>query len=157
VLLAHLSLSVGPRITEAIHSLKRQTLEKYQVFVYLTAIACGLSVGILLPGNVEALEVLLWPFLALLLYTTFTQVPLAHLRKAASDARFLAAAVVGNFLVIPAIIWGLIPVLPSDPAVRLGILLVLLVPCTDWFMTFTHLGGGDTKQAIAFSPVSLLL
>jgi ACR3 family arsenite efflux pump ArsB len=35
--------------------------------------------------------------------------------------------------------------------------MVLLVPCTDWFITFTHLGGGDTKRAMAFTPVSLLL
>jgi ACR3 family arsenite efflux pump ArsB len=46
---------------------------------------------------------------------------------------------------------------PSDPAIRLGVLLVLLVPCTDWFITFTHLAGGDTRLAIAFSPASLLL
>ena len=46
---------------------------------------------------------------------------------------------------------------PDDPAIRLGVLMVLLVPCTDWFITFTHLGGGDTKRAMAFSPVSLLL
>jgi arsenite transporter len=37
------------------------------------------------------------------------------------------------------------------------VLLVLLVPCTDWFITFTHLAGGDTRLAIAFSPASLLL
>jgi ACR3 family arsenite efflux pump ArsB len=46
---------------------------------------------------------------------------------------------------------------PADPAVRLGVLLVLLVPCTDWFITFTHLGGGDTRRAIAATPVNLLL
>lgn len=30
------------------------------------------------------------------------------------------------------------------------------MPCTDWFITFTQLGGGDTERAIAFSPLSLL-
>ena len=63
----------------------------------------------------------------------------------------------GNFIVLPLIVWGLMSMGSDLPAVKLGVLLVLLVPCTDWFITFTHLGGGDTKSAIAFSPVSLLL
>ncbi len=135
----------------------RQNLEKYQVWIYLVAIACGLTSGIFLPGWVGVVERLLWPILALLLYTTFTQVPLLHLRKAISNIRFIKSAVIGNFLIIPALLWGVKHLLPADPAIRLGILLVLLVPCTDWFITFTHLGGGDTKLAIAFAPISLLL
>ncbi len=47
--------------------------------------------------------------------------------------------------------------MPAIPALRLGVLLVFLVPCTDWFITFSHLGKGETKNAIAFSPISLLL
>lgn len=139
------------------HSLRRQTLEKYQILVYLVAVGCGLAVGVLLPGRVGIFEALLWPLLALLLYATFTQVPLVHLRQAISDVRFVKSAVIGNFLLIPVIVWGLLQFLPDEPAIRLGVLLVLLVPCTDWFITFTHLGGGDTRHAIAFSPVSLLL
>lgn len=135
----------------------RQNLEKYQVLIYLVAIACGLTVGMLLPVWVGIFETLLWPILALLLYTTFTQVPLLHLRQAISNIRFVKSAVIGNFLIIPALLWGIKPLLPGDSAIRLGILLVLLVPCTDWFITFTYLGGGDTKQAIAFAPISLLL
>jgi arsenite transporter len=137
--------------------LKRETLEKYQVLIYLAAIACGLLVGIRLPGQVGVLELVLWPVLGLLLYTTFTQVPLAHVREAFGDPRFIAAAVIGNFILLPFVVFGLMAVAPDAPAARLGILLVLLVPCTDWFITFTHLGGGDTRHAIAFSPVSLIL
>ncbi|MGO3915136.1 MAG: arsenic resistance protein [Pseudoalteromonas sp.] len=137
--------------------MKREALEKYQVFIYLTGILIGLLVGVKFPEQSEILEWALWPLLGMLLYTTFTQVPLGHLREAFSDSRFMLAAVIGNFVVLPLIVWGLMSVGPNLPAVKLGILLVLLVPCTDWFITFTHLGGGDTKRAIAFSPVSLLL
>jgi ACR3 family arsenite transporter len=47
--------------------------------------------------------------------------------------------------------------LPPDPALRLGVLLVLLVPCTDWFITFSQLGGGNVPRAIALTPINLLL
>lgn len=135
----------------------RQSLEKNQVFVYLAAILLGLTVGTVFPDHGALWEAALWPVLGLLLYTTFTQVPLAHLRAAFGDTRFLSAAVLGNFVAVPVVVWALAATLPPDPAIRLGVLLVLLVPCTDWFITFTHLGGGDTKRAIAFTPLSLLL
>lgn len=137
--------------------MKRESLEKFQVIIYLAAIGTGLGVGIRFPGDVAILDVMLWPVLGVLLYTTFTQVPLAHLRAAFADARFMAAAVVGNFMLLPIVVGGLMLLMPDDPAIRLGVLLVLLVPCTDWFITFTYLGGGDTRLAIAFSPISLLL
>ena len=63
----------------------------------------------------------------------------------------------GNFLVIPLIAWSVTALLLDDPVLRLGALLVLLVPCTDWFISFTHLGKGDTERAVAFAPMSLLL
>ncbi|MFU8856225.1 MAG: arsenic resistance protein [Deferrisomatales bacterium] len=135
----------------------RETLERHQVHVYLAAVSLGLLAGRVFPGGVAPWEVALWPLLGVLLYTTFTQVPLAHLREAIAEPRFLAAAILGNFAVLPFAAWGLAALAPGDPAVRLGVLLVLLVPCTDWFITFTHLGGGETRRALAFAPVSLFL
>ncbi|MGO1232954.1 MAG: bile acid:sodium symporter, partial [Marinobacter sp.] len=60
-------------------------------------------------------------------------------------------------VIMPAVVWLLLFLAPADPAIRLGILLVLLVPCTDWFISFTHLGGGDSARAIAASPILLML
>ena len=65
--------------------LKCQSFEKYQIIIYRPAIGCGLVVGWLSLGNISFLEGLLWPLLELLLYTTFTQVPLAYLRKVWTD------------------------------------------------------------------------
>lgn len=134
-----------------------KAIERYQLFIYLIAIGCGLALGGLLPDGVSRLEAMLWPALALLLYTSFTMVPLAHLREAIADRRFLAAATIGNFLVLPLLVWMLLWLVPDDPALRLGVLLVLLAPCTDWFISFAQLGRGDARHAIAFTPFSLLL
>lgn len=135
----------------------RLVLERRQVWIYLVAIAVGLLAGSAWSRAGGILEALIWPFLVLLLYVTFTQVPLLHLRDALRDRRFVAALLIGNFLVVPALVWGLLQFLPPDPAIRLGVLLVLLVPCTDWFITFTQLGQGDVPRAIAATPVNLLL
>ncbi|WP_150911491.1 arsenic resistance protein [Marinobacter halotolerans] len=135
----------------------RDTLERYQVWLYLSGILAGMALGHSLPETTAYFEEMLWPVLGVLLYATFTQIPLTHLARAFRDKRFNAALVLGNFLVMPGIVWLLMFLAPADPAVRLGILLVLLVPCTDWFISFTHLGGGDGTRAIAASPILLIL
>ncbi|MFN3265791.1 MAG: arsenic resistance protein, partial [Deinococcales bacterium] len=116
--------------------MNRFALEQHQVWVYLCAIAIGLLVGGLQPALAMGFEALLYPVLAALLYVTFVQVPLLHVRDAFSDQRFVLSILVGNFVLIPLFVWLSLPWLPNDPAVRLGVALVLLVPCTDWFITF---------------------
>ena len=135
----------------------RLTLERRQVWFYLSAIVGGLLIGSAWPSIAPTFEALLWPALILLLYATFVQVPLLHLREAFHDHRFVAGMLLGNFIALPALAWMLMQWLPADPAVRLGVLLVLLVPCTDWFITFSQLGGGNVPRAIAVTPINLLL
>jgi ACR3 family arsenite efflux pump ArsB len=137
--------------------LDRLTLERRQVWIYLAAIGAGLLTGSTWIGAGRVFEALLWPALALLLYVTFLQVPLLHVREAVRDHRFVGAVVAGNFVLLPLLAFLLLIWLPPDPVLRLGVLLVLLMPCTDWFITFSQLGGGDVPRAIAVTPVNLLL
>lgn len=140
--------------------MKRITLERHQIWLYLLAISLGLATGHTAPGAAPALEAALWPVLALLLLATFVQVPLLQLGPALRDRRFTMAVLAGNFVAMPLVAWALVEVLAlvqPDPAVRLGVLLVLLVPCTDWFITFTQLGQGDALRATAITPLNLVL
>jgi len=102
-------------------------------------------------------EALLWPVLGLLLFTAFFQIPLLHLRSAWRDLRFAKAMLLGNFVCIPLAVWALVELFGLQGPARLGVLLVLLVPCTDWFISFTQLGKGDVPRAIATTPLNLLL
>lgn len=131
-------------------------LEKYQVWLYLACILAGLLIGLQFPGITSRVEPAVWPLLGLLLYATFTQVPLIHLSRGLRDFRFLAALLLGNFVVIPLVVGGLVSLLPVAMVVKVGVLLVLLVPCTDWFISFTHLGGGDAGRATVASPLLLI-
>jgi ACR3 family arsenite efflux pump ArsB len=137
--------------------MNRLTLERKQVWIYLAAIVCGLALGSVAPDVAPRFETLLWPVLAALLYATFVQVPLLHVREAFRDGRFVLAILLGNFVFIPLLVWLALQWLPDDPGLRLGVLLVLLVPCTDWFITFAQLGRGNAARAIAVTPLNLLL
>jgi hypothetical protein len=54
----------------------RDTLEAKQIALYFTAVTAGALVAVTLPG-VVALEAVINPALALMLFATFLQVPLA--------------------------------------------------------------------------------
>ncbi|ANO50003.1 arsenic resistance protein [Woeseia oceani] len=135
----------------------RNRMERQQSWIYLFSILLGLAVGLNQPDMTARLEAFLWPLLGGLLYATFTQVPLTRIGQGFRDRRFLAALLLGNFVLIPLVLGGLVTVLPVSPAVQAGVLMVLLVPCTDWFISFTHLGKGDASRAIAATPVLLLV
>lgn len=135
----------------------RDQMEKHQSWFYLLFIGLGLALGIGAPRFAERLAPLVWPLLGILLYATFTQIPLLNIARSFSDKRFMAALLVGNFIAIPAFLALFVLWLPLSPAVLAGVLLVLLVPCTDWFITFTQLGKGDGARAVAATPLLLLV
>ncbi|MGO1950944.1 MAG: arsenic resistance protein [Mycobacteriaceae bacterium] len=135
-------------------------LERHQVWFYLVAIAVGLVTGTVLPDVGHVFDALLWPVISVLLFVTFVQIPMTSIATAFRDIRFLAATLLGNFAVLPLLVWGLVQFLPGGPdqqAIQLGLLLVLLVPCTDWFITFTQLAKGATARATAVTPVNLVV
>jgi ACR3 family arsenite transporter len=137
--------------------LRREDLERWQVFVYAVAIGAGAALGLGAPELGALLTRGLWPLLAVLLFATFLQVPLTDLHGAIRNRRYLGALLAGNFIAVPLVVWGLSQLLPDSPALRLGFFLVMLVPCTDWFTTFSHLGRGDGRLALASTPVLLLV
>jgi arsenite transporter len=74
----------------------RALFERHQVWLYLAAILAGLGVGTVAPATAPFFQAVLWPTLGLLLYATFTQVPLDHLPRALRDRRFMAAVLSGS-------------------------------------------------------------
>ena len=46
--------------------------------------------------------------------------------------------------------------LPEVPVLRLGVLMVLLTPCIDYVVAFTHIARGDAKPLRAATPFLLL-
>ena len=134
----------------------REILEKQQVLIYFGAVVLAVLVALLVPGT-AAFERALNPALAFMLFVTFLQVPLADLKRAFTRGRFLAALLFANFGVIPLVVAVMVQFLPPDPMLRLGVLLVLLTPCIDYVVTFSHLGRADARLLLAATPTLLLV
>ena len=134
----------------------RDRLEGGQIAIYFAAVVLGAIIALLVPGT-ASWEDAINPALALMLFVTFLQVPLAELGRAFGKVRFLGALVATNFIVVPLLVALLIPFAPANPLVRLGVLLVLLCPCIDYVVTFAHLGRADAKLLLASTPVLLVV
>ena len=133
----------------------RDALERHQISIYFVAVVVATVVALVIPGT-AVLEGAINPALAMMLYVTFLQVPVAELRRAFGQVRFLGALLVANFVVIPMLVAGLVQFLPADPMLRLGVLLVLLTPCIDYVVTFAHLGRADSRLLLAATPTLLI-
>ncbi|WP_344240250.1 bile acid:sodium symporter [Kribbella hippodromi] len=131
-------------------------MERHQVAVYLGALAAGALAGLIAPAAGPGLEHAINPVLAALLYVTFLQVPARDLVRGLKAGRFLASALVVNFLVVPVVVGAMFHFLPDDQAVRLGVLLVLLAPCVDYVIVFSGLAGGSGQKLLAATPLLLL-
>ena len=132
-------------------------MEHHQVVLYLGALVAGAVLGLAAPAASSLLEAAVSPVLVTLLYTTFLGVPFHRLRAAFADARFMAALVAVNFLVVPAVVLPLSRLVADESGLLAGTLLVLLAPCVDYVMVFTRLAGGAWSRILAVSPVLMLL
>lgn len=134
----------------------RAALEKHQVSIYFGSVLLAVATAVLMPGS-NVLEPGINPALAAMLFVTFLQVPLGELGRAFARGRFLAALLTANFVGVPLLLAVLLPFLPSDNLVRLGVLLVLLAPCVDYVVTFSQIGQADARLLLAATPTLLLV
>ncbi|MDN5696434.1 MAG: hypothetical protein L0G70_00490 [Rubrobacter sp.] len=136
--------------------ISKEGLEHNQIPLYAAALLAGAVVGLVSPATGSVLEAAIYPVLGVLLYATFLQVPFSELRSAAASGRFLAAMLVLNFVFVPVVVFLLSRFVAGEPAVLLGVLLVLLTPCIDYVIVFSGLGGSDERKVLAATPVLMV-
>ncbi|MGY2169524.1 arsenic resistance protein [Pseudomonas gingeri] len=137
--------------------MNRDTLEQNQIPVYFVAVLIAALLGLTAPLVALGLNALVTPTIAVLMYAMFLQIPFLDLRRGLGDKRFMTALLLANFVLIPLLVWGLSRGLAGHPAILAGALLVLLTPCIDYVVVFTHIGKGDSRRVLAATPVLLLL
>ncbi|MBD1432304.1 arsenic resistance protein [Sphingobacterium sp. DN00404] len=135
--------------------IKREKLEEKQISIYIITIIISVIVG-LNWNNSSFLERAIEPIIGILLYSMFCQIPFLELKKAFKNRSFFKALLFSNFVLIPLLVWALISIFPTTPIITLGILLVLLTPCIDYVIVFSHLGKGNSNAVLASTPLLFL-
>lgn len=137
--------------------MNRDQLEENQIPIYFIAVIGAVIGGLLAPEAAQGLGIFVTPAIAVLMYAMFLQIPFLDIRQGLRDRRFMAALLIANFLLIPLLVWAMTRGLVNHPAILIGALLVLLTPCIDYVVVFTHIGKGDSRLTLAATPVLLLL
>lgn len=135
----------------------RDTLEQNQIPFYFASVLLAVVFGLLAPSMAQGLGILVAPAIAVLMYAMFLQIPFLDLRQGLGNKRFMSALLLANFILIPLLVWALTRGLVEHPAILIGALLVLLTPCIDYVVVFTHIGKGDSRLMLAATPILLLL
>jgi arsenite transporter len=131
----------------------REGLENQQIWIYGISLLIGGFTGLTFENFGAGLQWTISPLIAILMYGMFAQIPFLKIREAVSNVRFMIALLIGNFVIVPIIVWGLISIFPQPAPIVLGICLVLLTPCIDYVIVFTQLGKGNEKLMLAATPI----
>ena len=132
-------------------------LDKYQTFIIFAAIPIGLLIG-----QIEIIEQyaenFVTPFLFVMLFGAFLNIPLTDYRKAFKNTRFSATVVLINFIWTPILVWFLGKTfLSGSPILQIGFIMLMVTPCTDWYLIFTGMSKGNVPLSATVLPVNLVL
>jgi ACR3 family arsenite efflux pump ArsB len=97
-------------------------------------------------------------FLMLLLYILFLSIDLKQIKKSFTNVRFTLSAVIINFVFTPLFGYLLGKIFfPGSLDIRIGLLMLLVTPCTDWYLVFTGLSKGNVELGMSILPLNLIL
>jgi len=122
--------------------------------IMLSAALIGLTAGMLFDcgWTTDLIE----PFLMVMLFVVFMCINMKDVGASFSNRRFTAIALLMNFVWTPilAIVLGLFF---DNIDIRIGLLMLLVTPCTDWYLVFTATAKGNVPLSSALLPLNLIL
>ncbi|MBJ8081971.1 arsenic resistance protein [Bacillus cereus group sp. N14] len=133
------------------------TIEKIQTFIILFAVTCGIVLGQFHLIHMYS-EQFIVPFLFFMLYGLFLSIPLKEIKNGFHNLKFAGTSLTINFVWTPLLAWGLGALFLSDhPALWVGFIMLMVTPCTDWYLIFTEIAKGNVALSTAILPVNLIL
>lgn len=131
--------------------------EKLQSVFIIIAILIGLFLGQNQWVSQNAISLVV-PCLMLMLFGVFLNIPLTHLGNAFKNYKVAGLSIGVNFLWTPIFAWGLGAIFLHDsPDLWVGLIMLMVTPCTDWYIIFTAIAKGNTALATALLPWNLIL
>lgn len=131
--------------------------EKLQTVWVIAAIFMGLALGQINWFSENAVYLIV-PTLIVMLYGVFLNIPFNRLANAFQNYKVTGLSLGINFLWTPVFAWGLGAIFLKDtPDLWVGVIMLMVTPCTDWYLIFTSIAQGDVALATALLPWNLLL
>ena len=134
-----------------------QTLEKYQSFIIMAAVLIGLMIGGI-PFIQKYSGAFILPFLMIMLFGLFIMMPFGSIVLSFKKVRFFWTSLIINFIWTPLLAYGIGAVFLSDhPTLWIGFIMLMVTPCTDWYLVFTEVAKGNTALSTSLLPINLVI
>lgn len=132
-------------------------IEKFEPLLIFGAIILGL-----LLNNIKTLNSispsLTTIFLALMLFALFLDVPLNEIKNSFNNIKFTSTSLIINFLWTPLFGYFLGNLfLYGNVDLFIGFFMLILTPCTDWYLIFTKMSKGNVPLSLSILPINLVL
>jgi ACR3 family arsenite efflux pump ArsB len=132
-------------------------MEKAQTPLILAAVL----IGLMLSGASDIAQLagyLIVPALIVMLTLVFLQIPLRGFIDSFRHRAIAIASLLINFVWTPLFAWALGRLfLGEQPALWIGFLMLMVTPCTDWYLVFTGIARGNLPLSTALLPANLIL
>ena len=132
-------------------------IEKIEPIIIFSAIIIGLilsNIQIIAENSSHLINI----FLCLMLYGLFLEVPLKELKHSFKNIKFTSTSLIINFIWTPLFGYFLGSIFfKGNLDVLIGFFMLILTPCTDWYLVFTKLAKGDVNLSLSILPINLVL
>ncbi|MDR1250107.1 MAG: bile acid:sodium symporter [Treponema sp.] len=133
-------------------------LSKFQpLFIILSALI-GIALGKSIPAVEQHAGNCIEIFLMCMLFFVFLNVEIKEIAGSFSDLRFSVSALIINFVFTPLFAFALSKLfLPGQTDLQIGFIMLMVTPCTDWYLIFTGAAGGNVPLGASILPLNLIL
>lgn len=132
-------------------------VEKIEPIIIFSAVLIGL-----LLSNINIIDQntgnLINLFLCLMIYGLFLEVNLNELKNSFKNVKFTLTSLAINFIWTPLFGYFMGSLfLKGNVDILIGFFMLILTPCTDWYLVFTKLAKGDLNLSLSILPLNLIL
>jgi len=131
--------------------------EKLEPLIIFSAIILGLIFS-KIQMIAQNSDYLINIFLCLMLFGLFLEVPLKDIKNSFKNYKFTQTSLIINFIWTPLFGYFLGSLfLKGNIDILIGFFMLILTPCTDWYLIFTKLAKGDLTLSLSILPLNLIL
>ena len=134
-----------------------ELVEKLEPIIIFSAVIIGLifsNIQIIAENTDYMINI----FLCLMLFGLFLEVPLNELKDSFKNVKFTTTSLIINFIWTPLFGYFLGSLfLKGNIDILIGFFMLILTPCTDWYLVFTKMAKGDLTLSLSLLPINLIL
>ena len=134
-----------------------ENVNKFQSFIILFMVFIGIILGQIDLVQTYS-EYLIMPSLMVMLFLVFIQIPIKNITESFKNIKFTLTSICINFIWTPILVFILGRIfLNNNPDLLIGFVMLMVTPCTDWYLIFTGIAKGNVALGASILPLNLIL